>query len=70
MLSKFKDYSINFKRFLKWVKVGKTIVLLPYIVRITIFIGKYDPVTKSLIKICLKAGGMFPVDSSRSIARQ
>lgn len=28
-LSVFKDYSINFKRFLKWVKVGKTIVSLP-----------------------------------------
>lgn len=45
------------KGFSKWVKVGEQLFCFLHIVRITIFIGKYDPVTKSLIKICLKAGG-------------
>lgn len=41
---------------------------LLHMVKIGVFLGKYDPVTKSVIKICLKPGGAcFLVDSSRSI---
>lgn len=30
---------------------------LLHMVKIGVFLGKYDPVTKSVIKICLKPGG-------------
>lgn len=64
-----ENYNVNFVMFLKWIKVKKIIVCLVHIIKIGVFIGKYDPVTKSLIKICLKPGwgACFLVDSGRSI---
>lgn len=56
LMSVFQKITVSTFNVLKMDKSEEMIVCLLYVIKIAVFIGKYDPVTKSLIKICLKPG--------------